>query len=401
MREEEAPLTSVDGSSHEQLSLSVATSAAEVEQIRGAWESMQREPNADIDYFLTVVEQRDDVLRPHVIVVREREQIVALLVGRIEEDRFEIKIGAKTVLHPRVRKLSISYGGVMGDWTEGVSEHVFDELRRVTSEAGIDLVFFNHLTVDSPLHRVARTARGFLGGRTPEPTSVHWRVTIPNSYEEFEAGLSKTKRKGWRRYVRRFEQAFEDRIRVDYLHEVADLDQIMKDSEFVAEKSYHRGFGVGFMADEETRQRLKRSLEKGWLRVYLLYVDDVPRAFRHLQIYGRTIFAFGTSYDPEFRQYGLGNYLLIRALREFAGAPELDDLDFGFGDANHKRDICDKSWDEVSIHLFRPSFRGIRVYAARSLALALGQVLEATLRRTNLYERVKTFWRRRSESKSD
>jgi len=380
------------------LSVTVAASRAEIEAIRDVWEELQTEPNADIDYFLTVVESRDDVDRPHVIVVEERGRPIALLVGRIEESRLKIKLGTKTVFQPRIRQLRVAYGGVMGDWTELAAEAAVAEVKRLMSKGEVDLAFFNHLEIDSPLHRIAASARGFLGGRTPDSGETHWMMTVPDRYEEFEKRLGRNKRKQWRRHVRRFEEAFGDEIRVTCYRDLADLDRIMEASETIESKSYHRGLEVGFVDDDETRQRLKRSLEKGWLRVYILYVEDVPRAFQYIQIYGRTIFAFGTAYDPELRRYGIGNYLLIRVLREFAGAPSVDHIDFGFGDATYKSDICDIQREEASLYLFRPGLRGARVYLARFGTLMLGRVLERTLKQADWYERVKASWRRRSEA---
>jgi CelD/BcsL family acetyltransferase involved in cellulose biosynthesis len=380
------------------LSVSVATSRAEIEAIRTPWETLQAEPNADIDYFLTVVESRGDVERPHVIVVQEQERPIALLVGRIEESRLKIKLGAKTVFQPRIRQLRVAYGGVMGDWTEPAAEAAVAEVKRLMSEDGVDLVFFNHVDVDSPLHRVASAARGLLGSRAPDPAETHWMMTLPDRYEEFEQGLSRNKRKQWRRHARRFEEEFGDAIRITCYRDVADLDRIMADSEAIESKSYHRGLQVGFVDDDETRRRFRRSLEKGWLRVYILYVEGVPRAFQYLQIYGRTIFAYGTAYDPDFRKYGIGNYLLVHVLKEFAGDPGIDHVDFGFGDATYKSDICDIRREEASLYLFRPGLRGTRVFMQRYGALMLGNVLERTLKQADWYERVKASWRRRSEA---
>jgi hypothetical protein len=394
-------MTDPDATATAELAVRVAASRKEVEALRPAWEAMQFHPNADIDYFLTVVEAREEIERPHVIAVCEGDRPIALLIGRIEEDALEIKLGGKVLFRPWLRQLKMVYGGALGDWTEAVATAAIGEVMRLLAEGGVDLAFFNFLPKDSALFAAASSVPGFLQRGPPEPDSAHWSMTLRGSYEEFLQNLPRKKRQAWRRYARRFLQEFGDDVSLECFTDPADLDRIMADSDVVAAKSYHRAFDVGFKNDEDTRRRLKLSLEKGWLRSYLLYVRGAPIAFRHVNRYGETIFAFGTCYDPAYRRYGVGHYLLMRLIEDYSDDPSVGRIDFGFGDAEYKREICDRRWDEASVYILAPGPKGARIKLLRSSSSILAKWILGVLTRTNLYQRVKTRWRRRSAESRD
>jgi hypothetical protein len=389
-------MASSEAPAPEGLAVRVAASREEVEALRPIWEAMQFHPNADIDYFLAVVETREEIERPHVIAVCDRDRPVALLAGRIEEGAFEIKLGNKVLARPWLRQLKMVYGGALGQWTDAIATVAIGEVMRLLAEGEADLAFFNFPRKDSALFSAASSLPGFLQRGHAEADSVHWRMALRDSYEEFLRNLPRKKRQAWRRYARRFLQDFGEDMSLECFTDPADLDRIMADSDVVAAKSYHRAFNVGFKNDEETRQRLKLSLEKGWLRSYFLYVQRVPIAFRHVHKYGKTIFAFGTCYDPAYRRYGVGHYLLTRLIEDYSDDPSADRIDFGFGDADYKREICDQRWEEASVYIFAPGFKGARINLLRSSSRMLAGWIEKGLRSTRLYQRLKTRWRRRS-----
>src|ERR1700676_3245883 len=87
---------------------------AEIESIRPIWESWQNHPNADIDFYQTILAQRPEILRPHVMLAHNCEGPQAMLVGRIERRRLPLKIGYLRLLQPSVRLLTLPFGGLLG-----------------------------------------------------------------------------------------------------------------------------------------------------------------------------------------------------------------------------------------------------------------------------------------------
>ena len=75
--------------------IKIVTTVEEIETIRSTWETMQWHPNADIDHFLTVIDSQDDILQPYIITLYKNGTSAAMLIGRIENRRIELKIGYK------------------------------------------------------------------------------------------------------------------------------------------------------------------------------------------------------------------------------------------------------------------------------------------------------------------
>src|SRR5690349_493060 len=79
-------------SSCNQYQISVARSDQELERLRGEWETRNRNPNSQIDFFRLINDCRASVSRPHVIAVIQNRQIEGLVIGRIVEQEFQASL---------------------------------------------------------------------------------------------------------------------------------------------------------------------------------------------------------------------------------------------------------------------------------------------------------------------
>src|SRR5436309_4805863 len=98
-----------------EVSIRVVRDLGEIEEIRGVWSAWNRQPNSDIDFYLTVLRCGPEMVRPHIVVFTRSGSADALLIGRIEDTRFELKIGYRTVFKPTVRTLTFVNGGFLGN----------------------------------------------------------------------------------------------------------------------------------------------------------------------------------------------------------------------------------------------------------------------------------------------
>src|SRR5215208_7188465 len=96
------------------LSVRVCRTIEEVEALREHWAGFTH-PDADLDVFAQVIRDRDDIVRPHVLVAERDGLPVALLAARLEECELPAKFGYATVLRPRLRRITVVTGGVAGD----------------------------------------------------------------------------------------------------------------------------------------------------------------------------------------------------------------------------------------------------------------------------------------------
>lgn len=336
-----------------------ARTLEEVEQLRPAWTRLQRHPNADIDFYLTIIRSRPEIESPLVIVVERDGEPSLIVVGRLERRPFTLPFGYTEIHGPRARVLLVLYGGIMGGEHPEDRELALNKMQALLHEGEVDLVFFNHLEVGSSMYALATSAPPLLCRARGHAGNPHHRLDLDRSYEEYQATLSKSTRKTLRRYGHRLEEEWGGRMTVQCLREPGQLDTILADAEAVARKTYQRGLGVGFVANEEMRRRLQLELRRGWLRAYFLYFDGRPVAYSFISCYRGVAYANETGYAPEHGDLRIGHYLNERVIEDLCADPAIHAMDYGFGDAEYKRAICNEMWEERPVYLFAPTARGV------------------------------------------
>src|SRR5882724_6950114 len=101
---------------------------ARVLALREDWQKMSCDPNGDIDFYLTVSQTQNQFERPHVVCVKHGDAVLAILVARIEKRPLELSLGYKKLSSPPVRFLSVVYGGVLGDVSEGIASLLIESV---------------------------------------------------------------------------------------------------------------------------------------------------------------------------------------------------------------------------------------------------------------------------------
>jgi CelD/BcsL family acetyltransferase involved in cellulose biosynthesis len=71
-------------------------------------------------------------------------------------------------------------------------------------------------------------------------------------------------------------------------------------------------------------------------------------------------------------------------------------VDFGIGEALYKQRFGNRHWSEGTVHLYAPTWRGMRVKALRTMAVVIDSTGKTVLKRAKLAERVKKLWRTRA-----
>jgi hypothetical protein len=377
------------------LTTRIIRSMEEIEDIRDIWTSWQRHPNADIDFYLTVQRLRPNILRPHVIVVYGDGRPEAMLVGRIEHRNVESSIGYKRIFNRAARVLRFVYAGQFGDLSAETAQVVVKEVLNSLGRGEADLASFYLLRWDSPLCAVARSVPGFLSRDYLQAPQKHWSMTLGGS-EEWQPGISRKVRKNqrWKKLMR----DYSDRIRIDCLRDSGELGRMIPDMEEIAKKTYQRGLGAGFVDDEATRQRFQFEAEKGWLRIYLLYLADRPCAFWSGTCYGDTFFSGDMGYDSADSQYSPGMFLIMKVIegfRTYDGNQGTSRIDWGFGDAEYKQDLSDEVWYESSVSIWAPTPTGLKLNFEQTATGLIDRTAKALLRQTTLIQKAKRVWRDR------
>ena len=369
------------------------TANGPMESLRPLWENLNEYPNAQVDFFRLINEARQTVVRPHVLVVERDGKPDGLAVGRVVQQQFNCCVGYKTFSLGEVRQLHIIQGGVLGCAGEASATALLTELLTMLKRRDVDLVFASHLDTASSFFRLAKSRPGILCRDKVIVAKSHWKTSLPATQGDFLQRLNKKHRYWLRRMDRLIERDFPNQVSVRSYTEATDLAELTAALECVAAKTYQRRLGAGYRNDKEHALRLAFAAARGWLRAYVLYLGNRPAAFWVGTLYKGVFHSETTGYDPQFRSHEVGTVLFMkmveRLCREGAKA-----IDFGLGDALYKRRFGDQQWQEASVLIYSPTWRGTSLNLAKTTIEAPALCLHSMLRIGNLQQRLKTLWRR-------
>ena len=379
-----------------ELHVRVIRDEAGIEEVRDVWSGWQQHPNADIDFYLLTLRSRPEMVRPHVIMIYRGGLPDAMLVGRIERARIGFKIGYKTLARAHALQMTLINGGEMGNLCEENGALLIREVVAGLRGKEADLAFFNHLRTDMPLYQAVCRTPDFLARDHFQSTAPHRGMTLPDTADELYNRLSGKARKNLKWQARKFLNEYPGAVCVHAFRETAELDKMFQDVEQVARGTYQRGLGVGFVDSADTRKRFALEAEKGWLRANVLYVRQEPCAFWIGSLYGDVFHSNFMGYDSAYAKYSPGMYLIMKTLDGFIGREGGDHpamIDFGLGDAQYKEVLGNCQWQDASLYIFGPTLKGMGLKALQTSFAFTDKILRASLERTQMLQRVKTFWR--------
>ena len=372
----------------------VIKDARDLEKIREDWVRLQWHPNADIDCFMNFIKIQKSVKMPYVLLVYENGAIESMLVGRIEDTKLSFNVGYKSVFEDNVRMLAVNYGGVLGKQSPQISELLIAELVKSLSDGDADIVFMNALRVDSDIYRLARTLPRTISRDRLENRSTHWKMACPENLDLFLKRMSQKHRYWIRRVTKLLEKEYSGKVEYKYLHEQKDIERLCEDAESIAKNTYQRGLGVGFRDGELTRQTLNLLATKRMLRSYFLYVNEKPCAYWIGTRYGNVFHLDYTAYDPAFQKNEPGTVLFMKMIDDLCRL-NVKEIDFGFGDALYKNRYGDESWEESSVYIFSPKWKGAKLNVYWTLTGKIHQYSKDMAKKAQILQKIKTGWRRK------
>lgn len=373
----------------------IAESIQEVEKLRPIWESMQWYPDTDIDLYLELCNSKKEILRPHVQVLYKNGVPATMVICRLEDKNFRLTFGYKVVFQKSIRSLTVLYGGIIGDTSPSACEILLSNLQESLRKRKADVVFFNHLKIDSDLFRLATTIPGSLmRDHNPVPY-LHWKMELPDSYDEFYKTRSRNFKNNLKKYSKRLTDQYGGNIFFKCLHKEEELGYIIKDVETIASKTYHRGLGVGFVNDLAMQNRIKQALSRNLFRAYILYINDIPGAYLIGVKYGATYFPWYTGFDQMYQQFSPGTLLFAQVIEALYHDGRIEAVDFGFGDAFYKHNFCDTNWEEASVYIYAPTIKGAYLNIMNTMVTSSAGLVDGFLKRFDVYEKIKKIWRSR------
>lgn len=376
-----------------------AKTIEDVSALRDVWQGMQPGLNADMDFYLSVIETRDEIIRPHVITVSCNGIPCSILVGRCEIKPFEVALGYKKLGLTSVRWLTFVSGGLLGNPSKENISLLMRSVANSLKKGEADLAWFHNLDADSLIFRSVTKDAGMLSRDYFPIMTDHWIAQVPSTFGELLNRQPRKRRYNLRRDAKLFQTAFGTQIDIRKYQALSDIELIMADCETVASKGYQRGLQVGFMNNDETRRLMELAANRGWLRSYVLYIGGIPVAFWNGYLYRRTFCIWTTAHDPHYRDFGPGSFLLQKMIEDLCQERTVDQLDFGIGEAEYKRQWGDQNRRVASVSIFAPTLRGIGLQAFRTPLIAGSLAARSVLRKTGMLQVIKKHWRDRLAAK--
>jgi len=375
-----------------------ATSFKEIEAIRLIWEQMQHSepypvPNADIDRYLSVVRAKGKGVQPYVMLVRDNGCPAAMVICRIEKHQFKCKIGYWTICKPRLRCLSVIYGGISGQPSSSACAKIVQHFQEILKQRVVDVVFLNQVRTDSNIHEAVRKATGYLCRSHCQKSQQHWQTLIPYPLNGFKGIVSKKHRHDIQRCIRNLEKACSGPVEVVCYSQQEDIDEFVKVSSRISALTYQGQIGEVSIAGPVTRALLKQAQEDGWLRAYVLYAGREPIAFEFGSVYEDGYFAETAGFDNRWKAYGPGTILQLKIFERLSRDDKVLKYDYGFGDATYKQRFGTVSWPEVSVHIFAPRLHPLFVNATRSFVMGMNQGLGYFTNKIGSVGWIKRRWR--------
>jgi hypothetical protein len=376
-------------------SIRVIQKFEEIERIREFWEKQQWHPYTDMNYYLRFASAHKGFIRPHVMLLSRDGHPKTLMIGWIQNNGFNWKIGYKTIFRPKERCLHIEYAGVLGDTSSSNCAALIEEIQNCLKRGEADFAYFKFIRHESAVFKVAVEMPSFLCRDHFPFINPHWTLSLPSSFDEFYRSRSKSMKKSVRLIRNRIEKKYKGKIKIQCYKLKSDVDRAMKDVEAIAAKTYQRGLGAGFYSTPEGRQEWSYAAERKWLRVYILYLDEEPCAFFTGYSYGNRYHLETTGFDRAYNFYSPGTYLLIRIIEDLCFNEKISFLDFSYGDADYKRKYCNQKWNDVGVFVFASTLKGIKLNIIRCLIAAIDKNAKTILDRFKILSWVKKKWRQR------
>lgn len=384
------PLPAVSVPASADADVRVCRTVEEVEALRAGWSGFSH-PDADLDVFLAIVRDRPEVVRPHVVVVEREGRPVALLAARLEECRLPAKFGYATVYKPRLRRITVVTGGVAGpdDACAALAEGLLGALARREADA----VELQRIPIDSPLHRAVVERAPAALRQHGEQAAPHHVMDLPAASEELLPALSKSVRDNLKRYSRKLEREYGERLEMRRYEAPEDFEQVVADLETVAATTYQRGLGAGFTAEHDG-PLTRIALDGGWFRAWVLYLDDKPCAFEIGHVAGESVIIAAKGFDPAYGNLHVGKVLQLKMLQDLCDDPTVSVLDFGFGDAEYKQKLGTRSWEDTNVLVYGRTARALRAATGRTAVLGADRLARRAVG-TDRIARIKRRWRDR------
>jgi Acetyltransferase (GNAT) domain len=265
----------------------------------------------------------------------------------------------------------------------------------LSSLAPGEALFFEGLPMDRATHGVL--VGNELGVVTIQLGAAfdHQFIAFPASFKEYLQQLGSRSRQSVQYSARRLDKDTGGQVQVVRFDGTQGVEKFLTDAAAISRKTYQANLlGLGIHADPGTRALLGHAAEKGWLRSYILYCQNVPSAFMLGFQYGGCYYYDDVGYDPAYAKWSVGSVLQLKVIEEILGSPEPPGhFDFSTGFGQHKGRFGNMERREVNLLVLPRTVRNRALALAYRGSESVSSGMVRALDRMGVKDRVKKFIR--------
>ena len=346
------------GSEPDTLVLRTICDPDELEAFRTIWQCWPGTRDSDLDFFANVVRSHPGC-HPHVIVLLRNAKPDAILVGLRERRNLSYRLGWLTICKLEFNVVEFVSGGLRGSASEENCAAFVRHVMRSLDEGNADMALWRELDVQSPLLSYALEWPHFALRDHFPCVDDHWWITnLPDSLNSFFMTRNRGQRSKLRHKHNNVLQHFAGTIRIRCFRSAADLEVAIRDMEKIASKTKRRLFGLGFCDTPQSREQMQAMAQRGWLRIYILYIADKPVAFWKGTLHGGCLQGDHVGYDPVWSKFSPGIFLFLNMIEDLR-KEGVNTVDLGFGDTQFKQYLGNLRRLESQVRIYAPTLRGI------------------------------------------
>jgi hypothetical protein len=225
-------------------------------------------------------------------------------------------------------------------------------------------------------------------------------LTTGAEFKDYLQTLGSHARTNLRHAIKKFKtMTTKNTVKVTCYTEPEQADELINILTQISRKTYqHHLLNLGFKNNPEQLAELRATASGGWLRAYVLWIDEAPVAFNIGYHHGHTFYGHNMGYDPEFSKLQPGIYLLAEVIADLL-SNSIYCLDFLSGDSVFKRRLSNKSREERHYYLIPRGWPGTAYAFSLSSMNFLSTKVGDWLDKKGLKSRIKRLIRDKAVTK--
>lgn len=376
--------------------VTVARSREAVEALRDVWSAMTiTDIDSDIDYFLAVADNAEQVVSPFVVRIRRVGAPDVLVAARLENLPVRLRLAYWTFARVTVRAIVVAFGGVLGARDRDDESLAVSRLQRLLDAGAADLILMRNVDPDGALYAAVAGAAGGMRLARAQPAERVWETILPDTLEAFLAERSAKSRSSFRREEKLLRAELGDRLKLRLFRHAGEIDALCRDMAAVSARTYQAGLGAGFGDTPMERALVALGLGNGSYRCWMLYDGERPVAFWAGMGYRGVFYPATPGFDPDYSRLSVGRFTMFRMIEDLCADPSIARIAFGRGDAQYKSEYATPAGLAADVWLAAPRLWPVLVTGALSLTARLNDACRRWAGGAGPAARLKVLWRRR------